>query len=264
MSKVAVLMGGWSPEREVSLVSGKACAEGLPEGQVPAPPPNQGSPVGAETELFRESGVGHAERHLAASKQEIVHSGRTAHVGELDANHEGLLREGFPPYPPVDVPDESAHVQLSWVKLAREPSLAPRAQLADDRRQLEAGRCQPVLGPALALVTLDDPRVGQLTHARREHGARDTRDPPLNLSEAAASTEKLAHDEERPPLSEQIEGPRHRAELSVALHAPDDNPNSPAPQYGFRTGVSEHAHVACHSADHSHAARAGRHKEETS
>ncbi len=29
---VAVLMGGWSPEREVSLVSGKACAEGLREG----------------------------------------------------------------------------------------------------------------------------------------------------------------------------------------------------------------------------------------
>ena len=24
---VAVLMGGWSPEREVSLVSGRACAE---------------------------------------------------------------------------------------------------------------------------------------------------------------------------------------------------------------------------------------------
>ena len=31
--KVAVLMGGWSPEREVSLVSGKACAEGLREGR---------------------------------------------------------------------------------------------------------------------------------------------------------------------------------------------------------------------------------------
>ena len=29
---IAVLMGGWSPEREVSLVSGKACAEGLREG----------------------------------------------------------------------------------------------------------------------------------------------------------------------------------------------------------------------------------------
>ncbi|TAJ96634.1 MAG: D-alanine--D-alanine ligase [Reyranella sp.] len=32
MTRVAVLMGGWSPEREVSLVSGKACAEGLREG----------------------------------------------------------------------------------------------------------------------------------------------------------------------------------------------------------------------------------------
>jgi D-alanine-D-alanine ligase len=32
MTIVAVLMGGWSPEREVSLVSGKACAEGLREG----------------------------------------------------------------------------------------------------------------------------------------------------------------------------------------------------------------------------------------
>ncbi|CAN5380716.1 D-alanine--D-alanine ligase [soil metagenome] len=33
MTTVAVLMGGWSPEREVSLVSGKACAEGLREGR---------------------------------------------------------------------------------------------------------------------------------------------------------------------------------------------------------------------------------------
>ena len=32
MKKVAVLMGGWSPERDVSLVSGKACAEGLRHG----------------------------------------------------------------------------------------------------------------------------------------------------------------------------------------------------------------------------------------
>ncbi len=32
MITVAVLMGGWSPEREVSLVSGKACAAGLREG----------------------------------------------------------------------------------------------------------------------------------------------------------------------------------------------------------------------------------------
>ncbi len=32
MTTIAVLMGGWSPEREVSLVSGKACAEGLREG----------------------------------------------------------------------------------------------------------------------------------------------------------------------------------------------------------------------------------------
>ncbi|UYN96776.1 MAG: D-alanine--D-alanine ligase [Enhydrobacter sp.] len=32
MTTVAVLMGGWSPEREVSLVSGKACAEGLRDG----------------------------------------------------------------------------------------------------------------------------------------------------------------------------------------------------------------------------------------
>jgi len=29
--RVAVLMGGWSPEREVSLVTGKACAQGLRE-----------------------------------------------------------------------------------------------------------------------------------------------------------------------------------------------------------------------------------------
>ena len=32
MTRVAVLMGGWWPEREVSLVSGKACTEGLREG----------------------------------------------------------------------------------------------------------------------------------------------------------------------------------------------------------------------------------------
>jgi D-alanine-D-alanine ligase len=30
-TRVAILMGGWSPEREVSLVSGRACAQGLRE-----------------------------------------------------------------------------------------------------------------------------------------------------------------------------------------------------------------------------------------
>lgn len=90
----------------------QAGAECLPKGQVPAPPPDQGSPIGAKTELFREARVGQAERHLAAPKQEIVATGSAAHVGELDADDEGLLREGFPPHPPVDIPDERARVQL--------------------------------------------------------------------------------------------------------------------------------------------------------
>jgi len=132
----------------------------------------------------------------------------------------GLLRKGFPPHPPVDIPDERARVQLDRVQLAREPPLAPRAELADDRRELQTSGRQSVLGSAVAVVALDRSSVGQLAKACREHGARDARDPALDLPEPAASAQQLAHDEERPPLPEQIEGARHRAELPVALHAP--------------------------------------------
>jgi hypothetical protein len=96
------------------------------------------------------------------------------------------------------------------VELGREPPLAPRAELADDRRELQTGRRQSVLGSAVASVALDHPNVGQLADARREHGARDAREPALDLPEAATPAQKLAYDEERPSLPEQIGGRRIR------------------------------------------------------
>src|SRR4030095_4905619 len=131
---------------------------------------------------------------------EIVHAGGAAQVGELDADDERLLGESFPSYPPVGVPGEGPHVQLSWVELTRKPPVPPRAQLADDRHELQTGWRQSVFGTALALLSFDHPRVSQLAHARGEHGARDARGATLDLSEAAAPAQKLAHDEERPPL----------------------------------------------------------------
>ena len=138
----------------------------------------------------------------------------------------------------------SARVQLGRLELAGGPALAPRAELADDRRELQAGGGQAVLGPAVAGETLDGAGVGQLPDARREHGARDARDPALDLPEAATSAQKLPHDQQRPPLSQQIEGPRHRAELAVALHAPTISRSLPARRYGFRTALIDRAAVA--------------------
>jgi hypothetical protein len=108
-------------------------------------------------------------------------------VGQLDADDERLTREGVPAHPPVDVPHQRARVQLGRGNLAGEPALAPGAELADDPRELLAGGRQAVLGPAVAVEPLDRAGVGQLPDARREHGARDARDPALDLPEAAAS-----------------------------------------------------------------------------
>src|SRR5215471_15463112 len=107
------------------------------------------------------------------------------YVCELDADDEGPVRQRLPAHPPMDVPDEGTRVQLARVKIARQPSLAPRPQLP---------------------------------HPRGQHGSRDARDAALHLAEAPAPAEELPHDEKRPPLAEKIQGARNRAELTVALH----------------------------------------------
>ena len=87
-------------------------------------------------------------------------TGVPTHVGELDADNEGLLRKGVPPYPAVDIPDQRAHIQLIRVKIAREPPLAPGAELANDRCEFYAGWRQSILGSAA--VALDHSGVGEL------------------------------------------------------------------------------------------------------
>jgi predicted small metal-binding protein len=128
--------------------------------------------------------------------------------------------------------------------VARQPALPPRAQLAHHGGQLQAGLRQPVLRAA-ALATLEHPRIDQRAQARREHRARNARDTAMDHAEAAAAAEQLAHDEQRPPLAEQVEGARHRAELTVGLHARTIRRPRGPPQYGFRTTGRVRGRLGC-------------------
>ena len=139
-------------------------------------------------------------------------------VGELDADNERLVRESLPADSAVDVPDERTSIQLAPLEITRQPSLAPCPELADHRGELFPGRGEPILGPLLPFEALDGARLHQLAQPGGQHGARDAWDAALHLAETSAPAEQLAHDEERPSLTEQIQGPRDRAELTVRFH----------------------------------------------
>src|SRR5262249_56518586 len=118
---------------------------------------------------------------------------------------------------------------------------------------------EEILRALLAVAELDRARIHQLAEPRGQHGPRDARDAALHLAEAPAPAEELPHDEKRPPLAEKIQRARNRAELTVALHVPDDT----APRFsrwcGFRTAPREGAAVASRQ-QIIHRGRNGRHR----
>src|SRR6266850_4893594 len=82
--------------------------------------------------------------------------------------------------------------------------------------------------PSSALAALEHAGVEQRAQTGREHRARDARDTAVHLAETAAAAEQLAHDEQRPALTEQIEGAGHGAELAVGFHGRHHTPRTPA------------------------------------
>src|SRR5262249_49355372 len=109
--------------------------------------------------------------------------------------------------------------ELARRQVAPQPSLSPRAELADDRRELFARRRQPIRRARGVVAALDRARVRELAQPRREHRAGDARDAALQLAKTPAAAEQLAPDQERPALAQEIERTGDRAELAVGLHA---------------------------------------------
>ena len=55
----------------------------------------------------------------------------------------------------------------------------------------------------------------------REQVGRDPRERELEIAEPPGAPEQVTHEQERPPVADELERLRHRARLSVALgHAP--------------------------------------------
>src|SRR5207237_10302366 len=70
---------------------------------------------------------------------------------------------------------------------------------------------------------LDDTRARERGESLGQEIARDPRKSELDLAEAMAAVQKLAQDERRPALGEDLSPTRYRAELRVMRHVPSQH-----------------------------------------
>ena len=67
--------------------------------------------------------------------------------------------------------------------------------------------------------SLDDPVGLEVAQASGEHVGADARQALDQVGVTARTEQQLSHHEQRPAVTDHIEGPRHPAELAVRLHA---------------------------------------------
>src|SRR4029450_8068455 len=94
------------------------------------------------------------------------------------------------------------------------------AERADNRLELLAGLGQPVLVAVSSRrrTSLDDAYALERPQTLREEAAGDPRQTAPQLVEMSWSSEKLADDERRPALSEELGPSRDGAELPISAH----------------------------------------------
>ena len=114
---------------------------------------------------------------------------------------------------------------------------APVRQLAEDRREREAVLGQLVDGRGCGrrkLAPGDDAATLEILEAGGEDVRPATGERPMEVGvPQLAVLEELAHDEQRPALTHEVEGGRDRAVLVVALHADLDSTASDAKLEGL-------------------------------
>jgi hypothetical protein len=116
--------------------------------------------------------------------------------------------------------DQEVGVQLLRAGIGERPISPHFPDRLHDRLQVPAGERQAIVQrPALgAGAPLDD--LGPLERAKPtgEDRPRDPREAALQLVEPARTAQELAHDQERPPVAEDLARLGDRAVLRIATH----------------------------------------------
>ena len=81
-----------------------------------------------------------------------------------------------------------------------------------------------------ALAPVDQIRILERLEPLRQQAARYQRHAVQDLAEAEITGEELADDEERPPLSDDLQRHRHRTKLTVHAHAAQHAEGAAHPQ----------------------------------
>ncbi|MDZ7677693.1 MAG: alpha/beta hydrolase [Acidimicrobiales bacterium] len=135
---------------------------------------------------------------------------------EVDAAPTGRLtfeqrpqREGRPPW-----------VDPIVCRAAQHPPASPTDQLDDDRFETSAVVGEAVFDVLRAprrVVAYDEPVVDEFAETFREQRWADPRKSVLQFAKGSVPEQQLAHDEQRPPISNSVECPCETAELAIRL-----------------------------------------------
>src|SRR5213075_1983223 len=94
---------------------------------------------------------------------------------KLQTNHQRLARERGEIHPPPHVDQKRLEIEVLAMRLAREPSLTPQAELLDDSQKLRARRGQNIFRPIRPLSSGNRSGVDQHLKPFGENGPADPR-----------------------------------------------------------------------------------------
>ena len=132
-------------------------------------------------------------------------------------HHHGVRRALVQAHEAPDVPHQQPRVQLVIAQAAADPARAPVAQRHDDGTQLFARVGQGVFPDLAHRAAPHKTDLLQVPQALRQQAGGHARDAAVQVVEAPAATQKFAHDQRCPALTQRFGAPRHGAELAVAV-----------------------------------------------
>ena len=192
----------------------QAVAQGAAELEDALPHLVERAELGLEQQVDLVAGVGEAQRDVVRVDDE-PEAGTTA-LGQLDVQDHPAVAERFRIDTAPDPPHQHGRVELVLARLAERPAGAPLGQPEDDRPELLAGRRRLVAVVGAA----DQAGALELVEALGQDGPRHPGQPAGDLVEPARADEQVAHDEQRPAVTQDLEGPGDRAVLPVPRHEP--------------------------------------------
>src|SRR5262245_20608007 len=188
-----------------------------------------GPQVRRNVETHVKSRVGGTKIDLLPVADQPPSTLRRWQIGKIELHTGPAGRERVDLDAAAHVPHQQGDVELIAHISGAEPTLAPFAQLADDRREFPPRLGEVILRPLRPVLALDHPNLLKLLQSQAEQAARHQRNAAVKIAEMRAAAQQFAQHKWRPALGEDFGALGDRAELTVAFHrhlhfAPDDVP----------------------------------------